>query len=88
MSNKHLHWEWRFNPSVVLAIVLAATAGIAGFVRAEGQIDANEHHLESLGTTIEKVSEAVRLAERNNAVLMQWQAEQDRRLDRLEGGIG
>ena len=79
-------WEWKFNPSVVLAIVLAAGTGIAGFVNAKGQIGNNAHHLESLGATIEKVSEAVRLAERNNAVLMQWQQEQDRRLRRLEGG--
>lgn len=80
-------WEWKFNPSIVLAIVLAAATGIAGLVRAEGRIDTNAHHLSDLSAAIEKVSEAVRLAEVNNAVLMQWQQDQDRRLERLEGGF-
>lgn len=81
-------WEWKFNPSIVLAIVLAAGTGIAGFVRVEGRTDSNAHHLESLSATMEKVSDAVQLAEKNHAVLMRWQQEQDRRLDRLEGGAG
>lgn len=88
MSDKHVRWEWRFNPSVVLAIVLAAGAGVAGFVRAEAQIDGNAHHIEVLGKTLDKATTAVQLAEKNHAVLMRWQAEQDRRLDRLEGGTG
>lgn len=81
-------WEWKFNPSNVLAIVLAAGTGIAGFVRVEGRTDSNAHHISDLSATMEKVSDAVTLAEKNNAVLVRWQQEQDRRLDRLEEGAG
>ena len=84
MNGKKLTWDWKLNPSSLLAILVATVALIGAFVRAEGKIDSNEHHLDEHTQALNNVAKAVSLSEKNNAVLMQWQREQDRRIAALE----
>ena len=80
--------EWKFTPSSLLAIFIAASTVIVGFVRAEGRIDRNDHHLAEHSEALKSVSDALALAEGNNRVLIQWQEEQDRRIERIEAMSG
>ena len=100
MSKKVEWKRWSIGNVITILLVLGATGAALvraeGRIDANAHhLETHSQAIDSVAEAIkevakttsaatEKVAEAVHQSEKNTAVLMQWQREQDRRLNRLE----
>ena len=101
MDKPRIEWKFNPSSllSITLACVAVVALFVRAEGRIEGNTEHLDEHTTAISAVSEALEESARVTaaaveavaaavaqnEKNTAVLMQWQRDQDRRIDRLEG---